>query len=353
MDFRRRNRDRNMHTRTLKFAARATNPSISWNVGERLLRAILRLLAHHPDALPHDLVAGGICDAVTVLLALIPEALEATTVLPFENPKPMLLVLAILAAKCPAIRPIILSAAMYHGFSPLALKLTAILADVVAKPIDGVCMPLPAILGAIRPLVDSVTLLFPADELAVVFRTAFPVFHAMSMLEVFDPLATIGRQTFLVVIQPQPLSGILLPLSNENIAVGMFELAKPLGHALEPIAGELRAIGPSLYANAVPPIAPPLTLVSGPCFEGITRAVSIRARRLQLTQLLQLPGEVAFARHIFVIAPGLASCNAMILDMCYGCRRCRLDMLSLRVPLRLRLVLWQHVSHAGSVPGAA
>jgi len=79
-----------------------------------------------PEATLHDLTRRCVRHPVPMLLPLVPEALEAPTILPSEDTKTMLRVIRVLAAKCSPIGPGILPTAMDDSLSPHAFKFAAI-----------------------------------------------------------------------------------------------------------------------------------------------------------------------------------------------------------------------------------
>mmetsp|Transcript_104614 Transcript_104614/g.234893 ORF Transcript_104614/g.234893 Transcript_104614/m.234893 type:complete len:346 (+) Transcript_104614:102-1139(+) len=298
----------------------------------------LGLVTHVPHAHLENLAVGLVRDTPAVLLALVPESLKAAAILPSEDAEALLLVISVLTAERTAIGPRVLAATVDHGVAPHALELPAVLADVVPVPVDRVGIPLPAVLRAVGPQVHTVSLLLAPHELAVVLGSTFPDLHAMAMLVVLHPLAAIGRQTTLVVVGAKTLGCVVLPLPDENVAVGMRELPQALREALVPRAAEASAVSPDLLAHAVPRVALPLAKVGGTSLEGVERAGAIvPVPAAELLQLLELPREVTFAATLFI------AWLLSVLPKREGHRRRGLHALAVDLVLAPWLVLWDHV----------
>merc|ERR1711972_242600 len=106
---------------------------------------------------------------------------------------------------------------------PHSPELATILPHIIPKSIDRVVVPLARILGAIRPLIYAIALLFPKHKLPMIFGTAMPHLNTMTMLHVLPPLSLICRQAILVEVCPKALCQVCPPLTNKNITICMQE----------------------------------------------------------------------------------------------------------------------------------
>lgn len=87
-------------------------------VVRRKRRRILEVLPTDPVSLFQDRSVGFARDPVAVLLAMLPEAIEAPAVLPGEGAESVLLIVGVLALKRAAVRPGVSAAAVDHSLVP-------------------------------------------------------------------------------------------------------------------------------------------------------------------------------------------------------------------------------------------
>jgi len=111
--------------------------------------------------------------------------------------------------------------------------------------------------------------LFALHELAVVLGAPIPLLDTIAILQVIYPCAPVGGEALLVVVMPETLRGVFLPLAHEHVPIRMQKLPKPFGEILCPIAYELRPIDPRLLSQTMPGVRLPLASVCGTSPEGV------------------------------------------------------------------------------------
>jgi len=258
--------------------------------------------AHPPAALNQDFATRAVGDTMAMLLPVAPEALEAPPVPPCEDPEAGLLILYVLASEGSAVWPRVLATAIDHGAFPHAPKLPAILPYIVAIAVDGIGLPMSRVQGAIGPFIYSITLFLPLDELAVVLGTAIPLLHAIAVLEICYPLATIDCEAPLVVVNAIALRRVLPPLAHEYIAIGVGELPMAMGTVITPVSDEDRAVRPGLHALSMPGVSLPLAKVRRTRLEGVDRPRTSSDKSPESPELRYFPSEVALAGDVVRVA---------------------------------------------------
>mmetsp|Transcript_119766 Transcript_119766/g.238525 ORF Transcript_119766/g.238525 Transcript_119766/m.238525 type:complete len:272 (+) Transcript_119766:148-963(+) len=212
--------------------------------------------------------------AMTMLLALHPEALPPPGVRPLKVAKARLPIIHILAPVCPAIRPPVLSNAVDHASDPLTTKLSPVGTSVHARAADVVAPPLTPIGRAISPIVNSRAVLLATFELTFEPATLLPHLYAIAMLQIIDPFARIVTDVLVVssvVVDTHAMCNVVLPLSTINVPVCVHEAALAFCRIPVPLALISSTILPPLNARAVPLVAQPLPHVHASIFEDIGR----------------------------------------------------------------------------------
>lgn len=237
----------------------------------------------------------GIHDTISMLLPCLPIAVKILSIAPNKYAKSFLLVVNILTTKTPAIGPLVLPHPVDLGILPLSPKLAAVLTKVLTIAIDGIVTPASGIGGTIWPMVHPVATLLAEAELTFISCSTLPHLHPIAMLQVFLPLAAYRDAPVGVDVLSYAMGSVVLPVADENIAIGVNKFSWTFCQISGPKAGEPGTIFPHLGAKAMTSVVLPLTSVDCTSPELIAlRVFELQARLgLHLLQLIKLSGEVA------------------------------------------------------------
>ena len=106
----------------------------------------------------------------------------------------------------------------------------------------------------------------PLNVVSLVLSSVTPLFMAVAVLLVIQPLTSVGSAV-LVEIDPLPLGLVVDPLSLIDVSAGLDESAHSVGHIALPVALVEGALFPNLAADATALIVLPLAVVDDPVFQ--------------------------------------------------------------------------------------
>ena len=207
--------------------------------------------------------------ANSVLLAVQPASLVASSIGPGEDALSLFAIVVVLSFIATAVCPSEHTASVHLIIDPIAIILPAICPGVHTNAMYVIIDELSLISGPVGPVEPAIAVFLSILVLALVACAIRPSLFAMPMLLVLAPVALVAGAIRMIVLT-EAVCLVVLPLALVDIAISVDQAAAPICFVCPPVPLIQAAIGPNLHTLAVAQIRldVPLAFITSTILQG-------------------------------------------------------------------------------------